>query len=287
MNVVMMSSGTASAVAGKRVAERYGPHNTILLFADVNGEDRDNYRFLLEAWEWIDAPMVILDNGGRTIWDVFRDSRFLGNSHKDLCSRQLKREVMRAWLETHWNPQTTTVHLGYDVDEEQRFQKAQPHWEPWAVQAPMCWNPPMFKHEGWEWLAEAGIELPRLTRDGYSHANCGGMCVRMGHTQAKQTLLNDPATYAEWEANEEAIRQHLGKDVAILKDRRGGTTKPLTLRSLRLRVEADDGQVASDDWGSCNCVSGWDDDQPATYQEPSTITDPTEIRLYLTRKAVG
>lgn len=43
-----------------------------------------------------------------------------------------------------------------------------------------------------------------------------------------------------WETGEERIRQHLGRDdIAILRDRRGGTTRPMTLRELRLSVDAE------------------------------------------------
>lgn len=103
-HVVMCSSGAGSAVAGRRVVERYGPDDVTLLFADVNGEDEDNYRFLDEVVPWIGAELVVIDNDGRTIWDVFRKHRFLGNTRVDLCSRVLKREPMLQWLVDHRDP---------------------------------------------------------------------------------------------------------------------------------------------------------------------------------------
>lgn len=270
-------------MAAKRIATMY-PDRTVLLFADVNMEDPDNYRFLLEAWHWIDVPLVILDNGGRTIWDVFRQGRFLGNSRVDLCSRILKREVMRKWLEEHYQPDKVVVHIGYDLDEGHRVAKAQPKWEPWRAEAPLCWDPPFWKDDAATLLRSAGIELPILTRMGYPHANCGGMCVKMGHKQALKTLRTMPERYAEWEREEEGVRVHLRKDISIMKDRRGGTTSVLTLRQFRQRVN-DDPTDVDDDWGSCNCMGDFIDGEGPEVDESMIdsreINDPGEVEDYL------
>lgn len=216
----MMSSGVGSAVAGKRVAERYGTDGLVLLFADVNMEDPDNYRFLREATAWVGGQAVVLDNDGQTIWDVFKAQRFLGNTRVDLCSRVLKREPMRAWLEANCDPATTTVHLGFDISEEHRIHRAAPHWVPWDVQAPLCWEPVIWKDQAITMLAEAGIEAPELTRLGFPHANCGGGCVKAGIGQFTKLYHLKPDTYAVWEREEQAMRDFLGKDVSILRDRR-------------------------------------------------------------------
>lgn len=261
-NVVMFSSGAGSAVAAKRVADIYGTDGLVLLFADVNMEHPDNYRFLREASGWVGGRLVIIGNDGRTIWDVFREQRFLGNTRVDLCSRVLKREPMRAWLEANCDPATTTVHLGFDISEEHRIHRAAPHWEPWQVEAPLCWEPVIWKDQAIATLAAAGIEPPLLTRQGFPHANCGGGCVKAGVGQFRRLLSLAPDTYAEWERQEQAMRDHLGKDIAILRDRRGGTTKPLTLRALRERIEAEDDATLlalldTDEGDSCNCMGDY------------------------------
>ena len=122
-HVVMFSSGVGSAVAGKVVAERFGTERLTLLFADVNGEHGDNYRFLRQAAEWIGGKLVVLDNDGKTIWQVFAEERFLGNSRVDPCSRVLKREPMRRWLTENHDPERTVVHLGFDWTEEHRISR--------------------------------------------------------------------------------------------------------------------------------------------------------------------
>lgn len=252
-HVVMMSSGAGSAVAGWRVAQRYGPDDVTLLFADVNGEHPDNYRFLAEAAPWIGAKLIWLDNDGKTIWDVFHEQRFLGNSRVDPCSKLLKRQPMRRWLEENCDPEDTIAYIGFDWTEEHRAKRAAGYWSPWTMQCPLMWPPMIDKAQVLAVLADAGIEPPLLTRKGFPHANCGGGCVKAGIGQFKQLLRMFPDTYAEWEANEEVLRQELG-DVAILRSRRGGTTTPMPLRSLRLQVEAEPTLFGDEEYAACNCM---------------------------------
>ena len=305
-HVVMFSSGAGSAVAAKRVAERYGTDRLTLLFADVNMEHPDNYRFLREAHAWVGGELVILDNDGRTIWDVFKAQRFLGNTRVDLCSRVLKREPMRAWLDANCDPENTVVHLGFDISEEHRIARAAPHWVPWHVEAPLCWEPVVWKDQAIERLAAAGIEAPLLTRQGFPHANCGGGCVKAGIGQFTRLYHDHPDTYAEWERQEEKMRAYLGKDISILRDRRKvpamvcphevewwdedleeertepahedadcpapvsrmvPNVRPLTLRSLRVRIEDERSLFSlldADEGDSCNCMGDYADEVPVT-----------------------
>lgn len=259
-HVVMFSSGAGSAAAAKRVADRYGTDDLILLFADVNGEHGDNYRFLREAAQWIGGELTVLDNAGKTIWQVFSEGKFLGNTRVDLCSRILKREPMRKWLTDNCDPADTVAYLGFDWTEEHRHERAQHHWSPWTMESPLLWEPVIDKSQALQWLADAGIEPPLLTRQGFPHANCGGGCVKAGIGQFKKLYFTNPAEFAKWEWNEERLRQQLG-DVAILRDRRGGTTKPLPLSQLRERLLADNTLFADEDYGGCNCFTPEEDDE--------------------------
>ena len=266
-------------MAGKLVAERYGTENLTLLFADVNMEHPDNYRFLHVAHAWIGGELVILDNGGKTIWDVFKEGRFLGNSRVDLCSRVLKREPMRKWLEDNCDPEHTVSYLGFDWTEEHRNVKAQRYWNPWKMEAPMCWEPVMDKAEGMAAMAAAGVQPPWLTRMGFPHANCGGGCVKAGIGSFQRLRKISPETYAQWEWNEEQMRQFLGRDVAILTDRRGKKRRPLALRELRERDAVDptlfDGE---DDDGSCNCFTPPEDNEAAARREPPRVANSQRQR---------
>tara|TARA_Y100000310_G_scaffold60043_1_gene55423 strand:+ start:1425 stop:2285 length:861 start_codon:yes stop_codon:yes gene_type:complete len=265
-HVVSFSSGCGSAAAGKRVAEVFGPENVTLLFADVNGEDPDNYRFLQEARQWVGSSLVTLGNEGRTIWDVFEDTRFLGNSRVDPCSRVLKREPLREWVTTNYTPDEVCVHVGFDLTEEHRMDRPRKGWDPYRVEYPMMWEPYLWKDQAIDWLRGAGIEPPALTREGYPHANCGGACIKAGQKQFRKLLLERPETFKLWEEQEEQIRRFLDKDVSILRDRRKGATTPvLTLRAFRERFVRTG--ECEDEWGSCHCMD-WGDEEPVQVQLP-------------------
>lgn len=250
----MFSGGVGSWAAAKRVAERHGVAGMTLLFADTLVEDADTYRFLREAAENVGAPLVRLTDG-RTIWNVFKERRFLGNNRVDPCSQELKREPCAKWLSENCEPANTTVYVGIDWTEEHRFTRLRDRYaeQGWRYEAPLCDPPYLDKGQLHEWAEREGLEKQRLYKLGMPHANCGGGCVKMGHGGFARLLKVDPCKYAEWEENEEAVRQHIGRDdVSILRDRSGGTTTPLTLRELRERIEGG-GQVDLFDIGGCGC----------------------------------
>lgn len=76
-------------------------------------------------------------------------------------------------------------------------------------------------------------------------------------------VCHDCERFAHEEAQEQAFRDETGKDVAILRDRRGGTTKPLTLTALRHRIDGAPETVDMDDLGGCGCMGlPMEDEQP-------------------------
>lgn len=252
-HVVQFSGGVGSWATAKRVAERHGTENLTLLFADTMIEDADLYRFLDEAAENVGGELVKISQG-KTIWDVFKEKRFLGNSRIDPCSRVLKREPLRKWIEDNCDPDSTVIYFGIDWSEIHRFERAAPRWEPWRVAAPMTEKPYMSKAQQLDWLRDEGIEPPRLYKLGFPHNNCGGGCVKAGQGHFAHLRKQLPEVYAEWEKNENELREMLG-DVSILRDRRvGQKTTPLTLTALRERLDAQPKQVDMFDWGGCGCA---------------------------------
>ena len=249
--VVLFSGGAASWAAARRIVDSGAAHVT-LLFTDTMTEDEDLYRFLDDAARDLGLPVTRLSDG-RDIWQVFRDERLLGNTRMDPCSRILKRDLSRAWIKANCDPDHTTVVLGFDWTEIHRLERTRKAWEPWYVEAPMTLPPYRLKAEMLADLEARGIEPPRLYRMGFEHNNCGGGCVKAGKGHFVQLLRVFPARFAEWEWNEERTRQHIGKDVSILRDELPTGTVPLTLRALRERIEAGASVGMWDDIGGCAC----------------------------------
>lgn len=228
--------------------------DAILLTADTLVEDEDNWRFGKEAVAWLGSPRWEIVADGRTPMEVGRDQHIVPNNRMAVCSEHLKRNLLRRWLEANCDPAATVVYLGYDWTEDTRLADALPHWPPWTVRAPLT-EPPLEEKPALlaRWLGY-GIRPPRLYDYGFSHANCGGACVRGGQAQWELLLRTNRQRYLDWEADEELSRARLGKDVSILRDRRGGRTRPLSLRAFRRRLEAQPGLFDGEDWGACGCL---------------------------------
>lgn len=253
-HVVQFSTGIGSAEVARRVVAEHGARNVDLLTADTLVEDDDNWRFAREVVALLGTRWTVLADG-RTPMRAGRDARVVPNNRMAVCSRVLKRDLLRAYIDRTYEPAETTIHLGFDWTEQHRLAAAAAPWRPWHIDAVLT-RPP-YTHKARlldEWRAR-GIEPPRLYAQGFSHANCGGACVRGGQAQWNLLLSVNRGRYLEWENEEEATRQLLGKDVSILRDRTNGGLVPLTLRTFREQREANVSLFDSDDWGACGCFS--------------------------------
>lgn len=278
LHVVMFSGGLGSWMTARRVAEKHGTDDLVLLFADVGsdrsnhvGEDEDTYRFIKEAAADVGGRLVTVRDG-RDIWQVFHDDRFLGNSRLANCSKFLKQKPCRDWLtENAPNPEDATVYVGIDWSEVHRLPAIEKGWAPYKVEAPMTEKPLLDKQAMMDACEASGIELPRLYRAGFAHNNCGGFCVRAGQAQMELLLREHPERFAFHEAEEEKLREYLGKDVAVLKDRRGGESKPLTLRAFRERIQAQPDLFDELDFGGCGCFVQEESEVPQVGPVPVQI----------------
>jgi hypothetical protein len=258
LHCVQFSTGAGSAEVAFRVEQiASADDRLVLLTADTMVEDDDNWRFANEIvqalsprWEWI----VIRD--GRTPMQVGRDKRVVPNNRLAICSRVLKREALDRWIKHNCDPEHSVIYLGFDWTEPHRFEKAEPLWKPYKISAPLMDAPYIEKSALMDKLRSMGITPPRLYAAGFSHANCGGACVRAGQASWKLLLDWNRERYIDWENEEQTTRDYLGKDVAIMKESVGGDVVPLTLRRFRERIEEQPTLFDKDDWGSCGCFMG-------------------------------
>lgn len=249
--VVFYSSGIGSWAAAKRAAQKHDPSRVILLFADTLIEDEDNYRFLEESALNVGCRLVRIADG-RTPFEVFRKVRLLGNSRIAPCSHILKQDQCRKWMEENDPDKQAELYVGIGWDEVHRLAAIERNWAPWKVHAPMTEAPYMDKNQVLTWARSEGLRPPRLYDFGLPHANCGGGCVKAGQAQWKHVYNVLPEIFHQWEAEEEAMREYLGRDVAMLTSRKGGERRPLTLKELRGQIEQDQ-QIDALDWGGCGC----------------------------------
>lgn len=264
-HIVMFSGGIGSWATAKRVADKYGSENMVLLFSDVKGnnenphigEDEDTYRFIEEAAENIGAELVkVVD--GRDIWQVFRDRKFLGNSRLAPCSHELKQKPAKKWIHENTTPGDAIIYVGIDWSEGQRMAAVRRGYAPWLVDAPMLEEPFLTKAQMIYWAESEGLKAPRLYALGFKHNNCGGGCVRAGQAQFKRLLDVMPERFAEWERQEEKMQDYLGAEVTILSSTNRGHKTPLSLSRLREIAQSQPALIDMNDEGvSCNCTSSW------------------------------
>lgn len=264
-HIVMFSGGIGSWATAKRVVERYGSENVILLFSDVKGttdnphigEDEDTYRFIDEAAVNLGCELVKLVDG-RNIWEVFRQQRFLGNSRLAPCSHHLKQKPAKKWITENTTPSNAVIYVGIDWTEAHRMTAVVNGYRPWLVDAPLLEKPHLTKQQLIELAESEGLQPPRLYAYGFKHNNCGGGCVRAGQKQFKHLLEVMPERFAEWERQEEKMQDFLGVPVTILSRTENGKKVPFSLTELREAAELQPHLIDLNDVGeSCNCSSSW------------------------------
>ncbi len=254
-HVVMFSGGAGSWAAAKRVAAQHGTDDLTLLFADTKVEDPDLYRFLFDAAENVGGQLVTIADG-RTPFEVFHDDRFLGNARLANCSKLLKQKPCREWLEANCDPANTVLYVGIDWSETHRLPAIEAGWQPYRAVAPLTEPPFLDKQQVLDWLRREGVDPPAGYAEGFPHNNCLMQgCVRGGQAYWKLILEKRREVFLASEEAELKLRDYLNKDVAILRDRTGGTTKPMTLRQFRARVEDTPELVDMGEWGGCGCFT--------------------------------
>jgi len=247
--VVNFSGGAGSYVAAKRTIDRFGGENVVLLFCDTKTEDVDLYRFLDDC-ELILPTKLVRVADGRDIWQLFSDVRYLGNTRVAPCSTTLKRLVGDRWVDEN-APNAVQV-FGIGVDEAHRAKRIKERL------GDLCWFPLLesplpTKRQMIREIEQDGIDPPRLYALGAPHNNCGGGCVKAGMAHWRWLYNTLPCEYAKWEQNEQKLREQLGKDISILRDRTGGQVKPLTLEQFRKRIESKTPTLWEEEWGGCGC----------------------------------
>jgi hypothetical protein len=152
---------------------------------------------------------------GRTPFEVFWDSHFLGNSRLAPCSKLLKQLPCRRWLADNADPATTTVYVGIDAREQRRIPGIRKGWAPWQVDFPLATEPDLTKAAMLAEARDAGLSPLDAYREGFQHANCSGLCVRAGQGHWRHLLEVHPDRFADYEGREQQFRERYG-NVAIL-----------------------------------------------------------------------
>jgi hypothetical protein len=242
LHVVSFSTGLSSALTALRVLDHYQTEPVALVFMDTLFEDDDNYRFMAD-FECRFGVVIDRITEGRNPYEVSHAQHVIPNQRVAPCTRRLKIEPFRAYLaEMRERLQDDiVVHIGYDFTEMHRCEPTRANYESlgYKVDFPLLWKPIEFRSYVEICRTDWGIEPPRAYGLGYTHANCGGRCVKQGHGDWIRTLINFPERYNEIEQWEAEMRTNpTNANYAILRSQTKDGDTPLTLRELRERYES-------------------------------------------------
>lgn len=239
--VVSLSSGVPSAVCAQRVIDRYGRANVQLVFADTTIEDESNYEFLLNLeHHWQMQVHYLAD--GRTPFEVAEDEHVIPTQFLAPCTKRLKLEVIRRHvLQLQKEGYRVVMCIGMDTKDKRKGRLDSPvkNWGELGVRVeyPLLWTP--IEYNAQTTLKSWGIAAPRMYAQGFSHANCGGRCVKQGKRDWRRTLRYFPERFAEVEAWEKRMRLNpTNAGYTLLREIVGGERSTYTLEQLRLETEA-------------------------------------------------
>lgn len=237
--VVSLSSGVPSAVAGDLVLRRYGLENVTMLFADTLVEHKDNYRFLRDLMAYWGVPLVRVADG-RTPLELADDKQLIPNQKHAPCTFELKIRPIKDYVTSLQETASPVMVIGMDQKDAKRGRLEAPRKNWGSIGVPVIYPIITEGIDPQEYVRDVmGLEPPAMYRMGYSHANCGGACVKQGKKDWRITLKELPnvyTVYEEWELKKHGESDHF-QNYTFLRDWRGGQRKPFTLREFREEEE--------------------------------------------------
>jgi len=176
---VWFSCGAASAVAAKKVIEKYGDSNTIRIINNpVKEEDEDNQRFLKDVEKWLGVEIETAINPkypSCSISDTFvtkNGKGYMSGIYGAPCTLHLKKKARQHWeSENHHD----YIVLGFTAEEQRRHDRFALNERSNIL--PILIDEKITKADCYMIIQDAGIELPRIYKMGYPNANCIG-CVK-------------------------------------------------------------------------------------------------------------
>jgi len=164
------SCGAASAVATKLAIAQYD--EVVVAYCEVAEEHPDNKRFLKDCEKWFGQEIIVLGNDkyDRSIYEVFRKTRYLSGPAGARCTGELKKRVR----EDFERPDDVHV-FGYTKEEQRRYDRFIDA-NNIDVVVPLI-DAQLDKSDCLAMIENAGIELPALYKMGYKNNNCLG-CVK-------------------------------------------------------------------------------------------------------------
>jgi len=226
------SGGKSSFAVADFVKTHFSKDNILLYFTDTLIEDPDLYRFIHEASDKLELPLLT-HSRGITPAQLMVKQRFMANSRVGTCSKELKMKVsadylkkgivpeIEKWHNKHFLKQDdfiseATLYFGISFEELHREEPIRKNWgKHFEVSMPLVDH--IIDND--EVLKKYSIRQPDMYFRQFHHNNCAGMCVKAGKAHFQNLLRKDEETYFKFMEQEIVIsdyirytRQCKGKD---------------------------------------------------------------------------
>lgn len=237
-HICSFSSGLSSAIATDRVLSRFGSDNIDIIFEDTLFEDDDNYRFLRDCENRWNKKIIVLCEGFNP-YEIAEKKQLIPNSRMAPCTFQLKINPFKKYLEKNY--EWGIIYIGYDFTELERCGDTEAAYNKigYGVDFPLLWKPYENRTYSKVVREDWGIEPPRMYEMNFTHANCGGRCVKQGKSDWLRLLRNFPDRYKQIENWEQWMRTNPKySKYTILKIVKKEIVRKITLRELREEYES-------------------------------------------------
>lgn len=208
-HIIFFSGGKSSFSVADYVKTHFPDDNIVLYFTDTLWEDEDLYRFIEEACDRLELPMLTHSMGINPMQLMF-EQKLVFNSRIGECSKKLKMKVAADFLKKGKIPQiekwrnkqflknedfTTdaTLYFGIGFEEMHRQEPIIKNWKPFKVVMPLIDE----IIDNSEILKKYGLKQPRLYDHGFAHNNCKARCVKAGQGHYRQLKKEMPEVYKE------------------------------------------------------------------------------------------
>lgn len=226
-HIIFFSGGKSSFTVAHLVKERFPQDNILLYFTDTLWEDEDLYRFIYEASDKLELPMLY-HCVGLTPPQLMAKQKFMFSNRVGNCSKELKMKPASKFLKKGEKPpiekwyndqflkapieplaegfaENTTLYFGIGWEEAHREGPIKANWKPFTVDMPLMDE--VIDNE--EILKLYNIRRPRLYDMQFAHNNCKGRCVKAGQGHFKNLLMKDEQTFQELKEQEIVISEYI------------------------------------------------------------------------------
>lgn len=247
-HIIFFSGGISSFAAAEYVKRTFPDENIVLYFTDTCWESEDLYRFIHEASDKLELPLLSHSTGLNPIQLMFEKKLVFNNMIGD-CSKILKMRTASDFLKRGIGPRIeewrnkhflkandfitdATLYFGIGFEEMHRVASIASNWSPFSV------NMPLIDHNIYrdETLAKYDIRKPVLYELGFSHNNCNGRCVKAGQGHYKLLRERMPDVFQKLMEQEHYLKICVSAYRYITKgNKRGDVIDPQDIIPLELQ----------------------------------------------------